>query len=115
MLKRMYRLRWQIELIFKNWKSIGKIHKHTNMKAERLKATLISKFLYFFLNLKILKIFEKDLLREKQAKFSLWKVFCILEINIQFIWINKKPNKLKNGQKITKNLNEYALFRKENT
>jgi len=43
------------------------------------------------------------------------EVFCILEINIQFIWINKKPNKLKNRQKITKNLNEYALFRKENT
>jgi len=112
-IKDLYRLRWQIELIFKNWKSIGKINQDVNVKAERLKAILLSKFLYFFLNLKILKIFEKDLLREKQKKFSLWKVFCILQVNDTFIWINQSTEEIKKWlNKLQKLFYKYALLEK---
>jgi len=49
----LYRLRWQIELIFKNWKSLLDIHKVKSVKKERLECQLIAKFIWILLNWKI--------------------------------------------------------------
>ncbi len=50
----LYRLRWQIELMFKIWKSEGKIHHVQKMKKDRFVSCLYGKLVYFFINWKIL-------------------------------------------------------------
>ena len=41
----LYRLRWQIELVFKTWKSLLNVHKVKAVKKERLECHLIAKFI----------------------------------------------------------------------
>lgn len=49
-----YKLRWQIELVFKAWKSIGHINQVKNMKVERFECLIYAKLIWVMLNWKIL-------------------------------------------------------------
>lgn len=51
-----YRLRWQIEIIFKVWKSHLAIHKVKYIKKERLECQLLAKFIWIILNWKIFQV-----------------------------------------------------------
>lgn len=51
-----YKLRWQIELIFKTWKSNLNIHKMKPMKKERMECQLIAKLIWILLNSQLLQI-----------------------------------------------------------
>jgi len=51
-----YKLRWQIELIFKTWKSNLNIHKVKPVKQERMECQLIAKLIWILLNAKLLQI-----------------------------------------------------------
>lgn len=53
-LRDLYRLRWQVELIFKTWKSFSKIHETRPMKIERFNTNLYAKLLLILMNWKIL-------------------------------------------------------------
>ncbi len=55
----LYTLRWQIELIFKTWKSILRLHKIHAMNAVRLECILLIKLIWVMLNWTILKLFEE--------------------------------------------------------
>ena len=50
----LYRLRWQVELIFKTWKSFGSLHETKQMKIDRFNTNLFAKLLLILLNWKIL-------------------------------------------------------------
>lgn len=55
----LYSLRWQIELIFKTWKSILKLHKIHSMNAIRLECIILIKLLWVMLNWSFLRVIEE--------------------------------------------------------
>ncbi len=74
MIHNIYRIRWNIELIFKNWKSILKINKSTVTKNEhRVKFELYAKLIFAMI---IQKIYQRvsSLLWLKNKELSLYKI-----------------------------------------
>lgn len=49
----IYRIRWQVELMFKVWKSLAKVNTFWVMKIERFESQLIAKLIWLMINWKI--------------------------------------------------------------
>jgi IS4 transposase len=49
-IRKIYYLRWQIELVFKTWKSTFEIHKIKKVKTDRMECQLLAKLLWVLLN-----------------------------------------------------------------
>jgi hypothetical protein len=72
----LYRLRWQIELIFKTWKSVLDINKVKAVKKDRLECLLIIKFIWILLNWKIFHVIDVFIKKTAAAySCSHWKFF----------------------------------------
>lgn len=75
-IKELYRLRWQIELIFKTWKSVLDVHKVKAVSKERLECQLIAKFIWILLNWKIFHVIDAFIKKKLPAySCSHWKFF----------------------------------------
>lgn len=72
----LYRLRWQIELVFKTWKSLLSIHRVKAVKKERLECQLLIKFIWILLNWKIFYSIDA-FIQKNNAGYacSVWKFF----------------------------------------
>ena len=71
----LYRLRWQIEIFFKVWKSIIEIDKIKAVKKERLELYLYSKLLLIVLGWKIIRQVQDRLYKYEKKAISILKSF----------------------------------------
>lgn len=69
----LYKIRWQVELAFKNWKSHMNINKLQKMKYERYLTVLYSKLLFIFLGNEIILNIRKKLYEATDKILSLAK------------------------------------------
>jgi hypothetical protein len=75
----LYRIRWQIELVFKTWKSILKIHLLRKMKPDRVKCYLYSMFVWIVLCWDITSVFEPVVWGHTKQLVSLYKCYGLLK------------------------------------
>lgn len=54
-IRKVYYLRWQIELVFKTWKSFFRINQVKKVKRERLETQLLARLLWILINWQIFK------------------------------------------------------------
>ena len=75
----LYRLRWQVELMFKNWKSICAIHKLQPMKYERFACLLFAKLILIVINLQIIRNMQEYHFKKTRQILSEYKCFKTLQ------------------------------------
>lgn len=78
----LYKIRWQIELMFKIWKSIVNIHVVHKMKPCRLKCYLYSKFVWILICHDITAIAGSAYWNTKKALLSPYKCAAILKASV---------------------------------
>jgi hypothetical protein len=74
----LYKIRWQIELIFKTWKSVLKIVIAGRMKADRLKCYLYSKFIWILISWDIINIAERNSWEKERKLLSPYKCLWVI-------------------------------------
>lgn len=85
MIHNIYRIRWNVELIFKAWKSILDIHKsNVNKNENRVKMELYAKLIFAVIIQKIYQRVAPDLWKNKK-ELSLYKLTDLFHRNIPII------------------------------
>ncbi len=77
----LYKIRWQIELIFKTWKSVLKIDKIRTMSIERFRCYLLSKLLWIMLSWEICQLHSPIIWQDSHRIISIYKCFSILKLD----------------------------------
>lgn len=67
---RIYTIRWQIEIIFKAWKSIFKIDEIGKMNSNRIQCTLYGRLIWVLMHMKIFRVFKKNIYGVSQKELS---------------------------------------------
>ncbi|KIV60161.1 IS4 family transposase [Aneurinibacillus migulanus] len=75
----LYSLRWQIEILFKTWKSFFQIHHCKSIKQERLECHLYGQLIAILLCSSTMFKMRELLLRKKQKELSEYKAMYIIK------------------------------------
>jgi len=89
----LYAVRWQIELVFKSWKSNFALEKFTSKKAPIVKTFLYAKLIFIFLTSKIIRIAKNRIWKKNRKEISEFRAYKIFKA-IAYKWmlaVVKKP------------------------
>ena len=92
--RKLYTIRWQIELVFKNWKSNFKLDEVNGIRPERIKAMIYAKLLLIFIVTKITRLASFYVWNKSQREVSEFQAAKHFE-TIGQIWMSaiiKKPS-----------------------
>lgn len=67
-IRKTYYLRWQIELVFKTWKSFFEINEVKKVKKERLECQLLAKLLWILLNWRLFQTCNQHIQKKSPEK-----------------------------------------------
>lgn len=98
-LDKLYKLRWQVELVFKVWKSIYEIDKVKKVNKHRFECYLIGKLLLIILNWQIVWGMSPVIYKTKGLIISTYKTFDLLKD-----WTEKLQNLIHGELKTIKQL-----------
>ncbi|HDR6248376.1 TPA: IS4 family transposase [Bacillus cereus] len=93
-----YSLRWQIEIIFKTWKSLFQIHQWQNIKQERLECHVYGRLIAIFLCSSTMFKMRQLLLQKKKRELSEYKAIGMIQDHLFLLFQAIQ----KNTQAITK-------------
>ena len=99
----LYRLRWQVELMFKSWKSVCAIHKLQPMKYERFACLLFAKLILIVVNLQIIRNLQGYHFKKTGKILSEYKCFKTLQESfsiLKSIWKERRKKSEKNLMKL---------------
>ena len=81
-----YSLRWQIEIIFKTWKSLFQIHHWQNIKQERLECHVYGKLIAIFLCSSTMFKMRQLLLQKKKKELSEYKAIGMIQDHLYLFY-----------------------------
>ena len=94
-IRKIYSIRWQIELIFKVWKSQATIHEFSTGKIERFECQLYGKLIWITLNMSIFTWLQHRIYKTQNLLCSLWKYFkYVKNQSEQLLEATKSPRKI---------------------
>ncbi|MDF9547300.1 IS4 family transposase [Bacillus cereus] len=93
-----YSLRWQVEIIFKTWKSLFQIHHWQNIKQERLECHVYGKLIAIFLCSSTMFKMRQLILQKKKQELSEYKAIGMIQDHLHILYQAIQQN----TQEITK-------------